>query len=57
MGGRPQRARAEHEVAVAAERERETAVLLVGERRAKRGRQSVADAGAAPKTVPPIVAS
>jgi hypothetical protein len=41
MGGRPQRAGAEHEVAVAAERKRETAALLVGERRAKRGWQSV----------------
>ena len=38
MSGCPQRARAEHEVAVAVERECETAVLLVGERRAKRGR-------------------
>jgi hypothetical protein len=52
MGGRPQRARAEHEVAVAAERDRETVVLLVGERRAKRGRQRVPDGSATRKAVP-----
>ena len=49
---RPHRARAEHEVAVAAERDGEAAVLLVGERRADRGRQVIADAGAAGDAVP-----
>jgi hypothetical protein len=52
MGRRPQRARAEHEVAVTAERERET-----GKRRADRSRQRVADASAARKTVAWINAS
>jgi hypothetical protein len=43
---------AQHEVAVAAEGEGETALLLVGKRRAEGGRQIVADAGAAGETVP-----
>ena len=52
MRGGPQRAGIEHEVAVAAERHREAAVLLVGKRRAERRRQIVADAGAAGAAVP-----
>ena len=52
--GGPQRARHEHEVAIAAERDGEPAVALVGERRADRGRRVVADTGAARYAVPAI---
>ena len=50
--GRPHGARAEHEVAIATKGERETAVLLVGQRRANRGWQVIADAGAARHAIP-----
>ncbi len=52
VGGGPQRARREIEVAVAADGDRQPPMLLVGERSAKRGRQRVADAAAARTAVP-----
>ncbi len=52
--GGPQGAGIEHEVAIAAKGDGETAVLLVGERGAERSRQVIADAGTARDAVPAV---
>src|ERR1700722_8524249 len=54
MRRRPQRAWIKHEVAVAAEGNREAARLLVGERRTERGRQIVTNSSAARTAIPLI---